>query len=31
LDFQDIDYVITDNRPKDIKLINQLKDKLIYQ
>jgi len=31
LDFQDIDYVVTDKRPKDIKLIEQLKDKLIYQ
>lgn len=31
LDFQDINYVITDKRPKDIRLIDQLKDKLIYQ
>jgi len=30
-DLQDIDYVITDRKPQDHKLVHALKDKLIYQ
>lgn len=31
VDFQDIDYVITDSRPKNPALVNALKERLIYK